>query len=255
MKHALSLLFAISLLSECSTVFSGCIADIKANAQVGQVVSAGGLVSADLSSSPTEPCCYISDTDGARVGIKLKGCGGSEGVIYGFDSNGSTTGLAVGADCAGEMELTCLPNTPQFGIPHGPQSPYLMANRCIGGGPFCWDPLMGQGQRGPDGCHGLNNVGMLIRTCGSVVREDPVWGCFYIDDGTCRETKCCARRGIAVTYQDIPHDADFRVPDAGTFVTVTGISSLRLCDCGGVHSVIRLRHPTDLQTEHVAPAP
>lgn len=247
MRRALCLLFVVLLCLLSSIASAETVAWIKAHSKVGDIVGVEGVISADLSNSPAEPCCYISDTNGARSGIKLLGFGGLEGIFYGIGSDNATFGFLVSEDCAGEKQLTLLPIAPpMFSLVGCPQTPMFMPTRCIGGGPLCWDPGLGLGQRGPDGCCGANNVGTLIKTCGRVIRSYQS-KCFYIDDGSKRWNSCCGMRGIAVSCWDFPTGTYFTPPPYGKFVTVTGISSIWCCEQGGVHSVIRLRRPGDVE--------
>lgn len=118
------------------------------------------------------------------------------------------------------------------GVGHAP--PLGMAVRGVGGGDWLYSPSTGAGQRGVTGGQGLNNIGLLVRTCGSVVGRDPSsparW--FAIDDGSGRNAKCVVPSGVAV-------DPDW------VYVRVTGVSS---CERVGteLHRLIRVREQADV---------
>lgn len=61
-------------------------------------------------------------------------------------------------------------------------APVGLSNRAIGGGDWKYNPGAKAGQRGIKGASGLNNIGLLIKTWGTVTRLGT--GCIYVDDGS-----------------------------------------------------------------------
>lgn len=113
--------------------------------------------------------------------------------------------------------------------------PMYLVNRDLGGGDLYYSAgPPASGQMGVTGGFGLNNIGLLVRTSGTIVQADsaspPQW--FRIDDGS----------GVSVKV-------DLSLPQGGPvpmqageddFVTVTGISS---CEVSGT-DVVRVIRPS-----------
>jgi len=102
--------------------------------------------------------------------------------------------------------------------------PLAMNNKTIGGG------ALNANTPGVDGGTGLNNIGLLIKTCGKVTYVDDTNKFFYIDDGSgikdgTLKPDSTPVLGIRVSYKDLAPGVTFQRPDVGTWVTVTGISS------------------------------
>ncbi|MEN6521498.1 MAG: hypothetical protein ABFD46_10175 [Armatimonadota bacterium] len=104
-------------------------------------------------------------------------------------------------------------------------SPVAMNNKTLGGGQLnVYTP-------GVDGGTGLNNIGLLVRTCGVVTYYDDDNKFFYIDDGS--GLKDGSKKldgttdvvGIRVSYKDLAPNVSFSRPIQGAWVTITGISS------------------------------
>jgi len=86
------------------------------------------------------------------------------------------------------------------------------------------------------GAHGLNNIGLLVRTWGKVTLAGRGW--FYLDDGS----SVSDGSGVIGIYVDAP---SMSVPANGSYATVTGISS---CDLylGNVVNTLRPRSQDDI---------
>ena len=94
----------------------------------------------------------------------------------------------------------------------------------------------GLGQRGVQSGIGPNNVGLLVKCWGKVLASGQ--GFFYIDDGS-NVSSGSIYRGLRVDCGSlIP-------PKLGSFVAVTGISTLRKSR-GNLYPVIRMRSLSDL---------
>ena len=110
-----------------------------------------------------------------------------------------------------------------------------MPNRLVGGGDFDFTSgLWGAGQQGVVDGVGLNNIGLLARTCGTVVEKDPSpdqsW--FRIDDGSGLGLKVAVPAGVGL-------------PNLFEFVSVTGISSCEKA-VDVLHSVVKVRDGADI---------
>lgn len=99
-------------------------------------------------------------------------------------------------------------------------------NRALGGGNWLLNPTTSAGQAGVKDGVGLNNIGLLIRTCGKLIQNSD--GSFSIDDGS----------GISPKLQIPP---GLTIPSPGQNVIITGISSCRKDTAGAIHSQIKLR--------------
>ena len=123
-------------------------------------------------------------------------------------------------------------------LPAGIQevTPMAMSNQSVGGGDFEFvSGLWGAGQQGVVDGVGLNNIGLLARTCGTVVEKDPSpdqsW--FRIDDGSGLGLKVAVPAGVGL-------------PNLFEFVSVTGVSS---CEKAGdvLYSVVKARYGSDIE--------
>ncbi|MCE5324052.1 hypothetical protein LLG46_12155 [bacterium] len=107
-------------------------------------------------------------------------------------------------------------------------TPLAMNNETIGGGAY-------SGQAGITGAVGWNNIGLLIRTCGTVTDVDssspPTW--FEICDGSPEEVKVTIGSGMTA-------------PSLNEHVMVTGISSCEVEDTT-LCRLIRSRSQADIQ--------
>jgi hypothetical protein len=90
-----------------------------------------------------------------------------------------------------------------------PLAPLGMIQRAIGGGDFGTPPL---GQYGVTGGTGVNTIGLLIRAWGTVTETGT--GYVVLDDGSGRPLR------VDTSTLPVP-------PATGSFVTITGISSLK----------------------------
>jgi hypothetical protein len=123
------------------------------------------------------------------------------------------------------------------GVGTGSIKPLALTNRALGGGDWMWNPSNGAGQRGVSGGVGLNNIGLLVRTTGRVISFDSGW--FVLDDGSGVIVKCVVPLGVGV-------------PDVGSYVVVTGISS---CERVG-DEIRRLLRVRDVEfSQHISPPP
>lgn len=105
----------------------------------------------------------------------------------------------------------------------GAVNPLALTNKALGGGPFGL-------QSGIAGAFGLNNIGLLVRTCGKYTYVDE--HTFTIDDGSGVNVKCVVPSGVII--------------DPGwSYVSVTGISS---CEKIGaeLRSMLRVREQGDI---------
>jgi parallel beta-helix repeat protein len=123
----------------------------------------------------------------------------------------------------------------------GAVDPLGLTNKALGGGTFGlqggvwgWVLTSGTPPRTWQQISGLNNIGLLVRTCGKVVEIDSAspatW--FKIDDGSGVNVKCLVGSGVTVN-------------PSWTYVGVTGISS---CETVGaeLHSLLRVRVQGDI---------
>jgi len=96
--------------------------------------------------------------------------------------------------------------------------PLGINNKALGGGP------LNQYTPGVAGGVGLNNIGLLVRTWGTVTYVDPGQQFFYIDDGSALDDKS-GFRGVRVSYAGLAAGNTFNPPSIGERVVITGISS------------------------------
>ena len=120
----------------------------------------------------------------------------------------------------------------------GDVKPLALNNRALGGGDWRYDPATGAGQRGVTGAVGLNNIGLLVKTCGrvTVASSSGMW--FIIVDGSVPE-------GSSRLPPKVLTPPGVSLPLVQSFVTVTGVSS---CEPSGpdLRSVILPRSAGDI---------
>ncbi len=92
-------------------------------------------------------------------------------------------------------------------------SPLRLNNQALGGEDWLYNSATGAGQRGVAGAAGLTTTGLLVRICGRVTDAGPNW--LLVDDGSAVRVLCMASAALGVPGLS-----------AGSFVTVTGMSSL-----------------------------
>ncbi|MEN6370979.1 MAG: hypothetical protein ABFD64_03115 [Armatimonadota bacterium] len=103
-------------------------------------------------------------------------------------------------------------------------SPLAMTNKTLGGGQLnAYTP-------GVEGGMGLNNIGLLVKTCGVVTYCDDTNKFFYINDGSglkdgTQKLDGTDVIGVRVSYKDLAPNVSFTHPTQGAWVTITGISS------------------------------
>ena len=109
--------------------------------------------------------------------------------------------------------------------------PFALSNSTLGGSAF------GDHCPGIAGASGLNNVGLLVRTCGSVTQVGADH--FYIDDGSQLDDGS-GYPGVKVLASGLT------LPTAGDFVQITGISSCYQ-SADTLHRLLRIRKQLDIQ--------
>lgn len=190
------------------------IAEIKSIPN-GSTVQISGVVAAS-GRGELQNLLYVQEAD-RSCGVQLRFSADIPLVTRGMvlDVQGEITSVS-GERAIVDPALVCIGNGT-------PPKPVSMCTRNVGGG------TMGL-QQGVLGSSGLNNIGLLVQTWGRVVSsESPV---FKIDDGFGPGVRCYAP-GISL-------------PDVGTYVLITGISS---CEQGdqGLNSLIRVRNINDIR--------
>lgn len=109
--------------------------------------------------------------------------------------------------------------------------PLAVTPTYLGGGPWFHDTLTGAGQAGVSGGTGLNNVGLLVSTFGTVTRVESGW--FEVSDGS---------EGKAKVYPNLG-DA---LPSLWDFVKVTGVASLKR-EGENLTRALKVRQTGDIQ--------
>lgn len=112
----------------------------------------------------------------------------------------------------------------------GNVAPLAMNNRTVGGGDDAYDPVSGAGQQGITGASGLNNIGLLVRTCGAITNID--MNDFTINDGSGVNIKCIVPGSTTVEQWNY------------SYAIVTGISACEMVN-GELERVIKLRDAND----------
>lgn len=102
--------------------------------------------------------------------------------------------------------------------------PLAMNNKTLGGG------ALNANTPGVTDGTGLNNIGLLVKTCGKVTYVDDTNKFFYIDDGSgikdgTLKPDSTPVIGIRVSYKDLAPGVTFQRPNEEAWVTITGISS------------------------------
>jgi uncharacterized protein YdeI (BOF family) len=194
------------------------VADAKQlpnNAYVGLVIK---IVTAVFSDH-----FYVQDSTG--MGIKVKPA-----------SMPGTIAIGKKVDIAGLLKTDANDERYIDGIASvqtgsGTSKPYGMCNRSLGGGNWLYNAGTGAGQKGVTGGSGANNIGLLATTTGRVLSAGP--GYFIIDDGSGVQVKCVVPAGVTS-------------PGVGTYVSVTGISSME--KTSGVNNrVLKVRVQADIR--------
>ncbi len=121
-----------------------------------------------------------------------------------------------------------------------PIEPLVITQSAVGGGD------LNQYTPGVEGGVGLNNIGLLIRTWGTVTFVDEGNSFFYIDDGTGR-TDGSGYVGVRVTYSDLAPGNSITPPAEESFVTVTCICSTVLIN-DKVQPNLRPRRQDDIES-------
>jgi xylan 1,4-beta-xylosidase len=93
----------------------------------------------------------------------------------------------------------------------GDMRPLFMNTAGLGGGPWSYNSSSGAGQSGVVYGTGLNNIGLLVKTCGYYTQIDS--SSFVVDDGTGLNVKCVVAPGVTLN-------------PSWECVVVTGVSSI-----------------------------
>lgn len=185
-------------------------------------------------SFPDQGIFYVESSD-RSFGIQCRATSvpsvGANGFVHG-----------VMATIGGERVLTGAEIVPYSLAVAAVPAPLQLTNGDLGGGAFglqggvCgWITTSSERKWGQ--LTGLNNIGLLVKTCGQVVGFEPVtppalptW--FKIDDGSGNVVKCLVPSGVTINT-------------GWTNVVVTGISS---CEQVGseLHSLLRVRTQSDV---------
>lgn len=129
----------------------------------------------------------------------------------------------------GENFVSCLPaDVVVFPGVYPSPKPLTINNRQVGG-------------EGANGGTGLRNTGLLITSFGKVSFIDPSGRYFVINDGTDLENGT-PHPGLTVSTENLPSGVVITPPAIGSFVCVTGISSVR----AGNYPQIRPRAQSDV---------
>lgn len=115
----------------------------------------------------------------------------------------------------------------------GTIAPLGLNNKSLGGGDWSVSGS-GAGQKGVLGGQGVNNIGLLVRTCGRIMSSDSTG--FYIEDGS------------ALTPQvKVLVPSGTPTPPTGKYVMVTGVSSCYKIG-NDLYRQVRVRNGQDIQT-------
>lgn len=178
-----------------------------------------GVVAATLGD-----CFYIENSQ-RTAGIRVEQLGYQLSIGMMVDVTGSLYTTSWGERCV--QALTAIENG------SGTVSPLGMTNKTLGGGDR-FNMASGGGQLGVTGGVGVNTIGLLVTTTGSVVAVDPMrpsrW--FTIDDGSGSPVKVVAPIWVVVN-------------PGWNFASVTGICACE-SDGQGRARVIRVRGSSDI---------
>lgn len=116
-------------------------------------------------------------------------------------------------------------------------APVSLTNKNLGGGDFFYNSETGAGQKGVEDGVGTNNIGLLVKTCGTVTAAGDNY--FYIDDGT-QARDFSIFNGIRVRCDALTK------PSAGDYICISGISSILKVN-GRVFRSITPRDGADIQ--------
>jgi hypothetical protein len=102
--------------------------------------------------------------------------------------------------------------------------PVALSNKAAGGS------SLNQYTPGVTGGKGLNNIGLLVKTCGVVTHVDLTNQFFYIDDGSAlldgtKKPDGTPHVGLRVSYKNLATGNTFTPPSENSKVAITGISS------------------------------
>lgn len=118
---------------------------------------------------------------------------------------------------------------PTFVFHSDPLGALFVSNGSLGGSD--WNDLT----KGIEGGAGLNNVGLLIKTCGRVGKTDPSGTYFYINDGSNLADGTTTQGEASVGVRVAGDGRSY----TGQFVTVTGVSSCFSDEGGKSQRLIR----------------
>jgi hypothetical protein len=173
---------------------------------------------------PDVPAFYVEQAD-RSVGLQCRGSSllepGQAALLLGIMST-----------IEGERVLTGATAVEGTLCAHAVPDPFALCNRSLGGGPFGLQP-------GISGAVGLNNIGLLVKTSGTVTYAEQAF--FYLDDGSVLDDHS-GHIGVKV-YGTVPVNPGEE--PVGKFVTVTGISSCEIAG-GDIVRVIRTRDAQDV---------
>lgn len=126
--------------------------------------------------------------------------------------------------------------------------PISMSNKAIGGAALnAYTPGVENGM-------GANNIGLLIKTWGTVTWVDETNGLFYIDDGSglkdgskhVEDTEEVDNIGVRVSYNNLADGNTITPPSIGSHVAITCISSTVIIN-ESVRPNLRPRQQSDIQ--------
>lgn len=180
----------------------------------------GVLIDGQIVSAVFDDCFYIEQADRA-CGLRVDWAG--TGVSKGQTVTVSGT-MGTNADCERMLAASSV-----RALGSGNVAPLAMSTRALGGGDS-------PGQRGPDGGAGANNVGLLVTVSGAVTSVGSGYAC--VDDGG-GLVDISGAPGVRVILGSLS------IPHKGRFVTVTGISTLKLVG-GRLCACVRPRSQSDI---------
>lgn len=204
--------------------------DAKKQADGTTVQLSGQVVSRIWSGSPW--VAYVQDTDRSS-GIRVEGTGTAPVSGDRVTVTGTMASLGPERMISGTAAVTGHPGDP---------APLASNNRSLGGGSFQYDPGPPvSGQIGVLNGYGVNNIGLLVRTSGTVTRSQTGEGFFYVDDGSALDDGS----GLAIGVRCIATGLTKPAKDA--YVVVTGDSSVITVGSQLVRC-LRVQRQTDIVT-------